>query len=146
MISRFTVLHSVGDTVRDHHGAEFCTPVSELHQSYTHTFDFVALLPEHNFFTRLSFTFGICWWKETTCLRILCAMVFGVVEFGDVGSWLPQQQPYLFHCRNRVLNARRHFICKSIGAFWQPHRSTKQLVRRHEPRQSTNRNSIKLQQ
>jgi hypothetical protein len=27
------------------------------------------------------------------------------------------QQPYHFHCRNRVLNARRHFICKSVGPF-----------------------------
>jgi len=27
------------------------------------------------------------------------------------------QQPYRFHCRNRFLNARRHFICKSVGPF-----------------------------
>lgn len=58
VISRFTFMHSVGDRVGDHHGAEFCTPVSELHHSYTHTFDFAAFLPEHNFFTRLSFTYG----------------------------------------------------------------------------------------
>jgi hypothetical protein len=29
----------------------------------------------------------------------------------------PQQQPYRFHCRNRVLNARQHFICKNVGPF-----------------------------
>jgi len=28
-----------------------------------------------------------------------------------------QQQPYRFHCRNRVLNARRHFFCKTVMPF-----------------------------
>jgi hypothetical protein len=29
----------------------------------------------------------------------------------------PQQQPYRFHCRNRVMIARRHLFCKSVAPF-----------------------------
>jgi len=52
-----------------------------------------------------------------------CASEFCVrwcLELWNSAMWVagfPQQQPYGFHSRNRVLKARRHFICKSVGPF-----------------------------
>jgi hypothetical protein len=117
VISRFTVLHSVDDMVRDLHGAEFSIPLSELHQSYTRTFDFVPLLPEHYFLTQLSFTFAFADGRNQCASEFCERWCLGLWNLAIWVAGFPQQQPYRFHCTNNVPNGRRHFICKSVAPF-----------------------------